>query len=79
MANAAKKIYFVDFEALAGAAPLAQAPPPQFVLNLLCRDIKPGRQTLNDDHESLSVAFARGEVTQHAYRLPLTNSRPWPI
>ncbi|CAB4656604.1 unannotated protein [freshwater metagenome] len=79
MANAAKKLYFVDFETLARAAPIAQAPPTQFVLNLFCRDIKPGRQTLNDDHESLSVAFACGEVTQHAYRLPLANSRPWPI
>ena len=66
MTHAAEQGQLVLFEALARAASVAEATPGHLGLDLLHRDLEPGRKTFDDDDEGLAVRFAGGEVAQHA-------------
>ena len=71
MANAAKKFDLIHLEALPWTSSIAESTPPEFCLDVLCSDVKPSGKTLNDGDESLTMAFTRSQVTNHAFRLSL--------
>jgi hypothetical protein len=71
MSNSTEQYDLVFFKALSWSAPISESPTRKFILYLLCGDLKPCRQTFNNDHEGLAMAFACGQVTQHTYRLPV--------
>ena len=69
MADATDEGQFVLLETLARAAPVAEAPPSHLGLDLLDGDLEPGRQSLDHDHQGLTVRFSGGEITKHSDRL----------
>ena len=55
MADAPDEGQLVFLEALARPAAVPEAPAGHLTLDVLDRDLEPGRQTLDHDHEGLTV------------------------
>lgn len=59
----------VDFEALPGAAAVAEAPSAHFGLDLLDSNLEASREAFHDDHEALAMGLTGSEETKHRTRL----------
>ena len=65
----------VLLEPLPRAATEPEPAPRHLGLDLLDRDLQPGRQTLDDDDERLPVGLAGGQEAKHRARLPIRRQR----
>ena len=60
----------VGLEPHAGAAPVAEPAPGQFIGDVVGPDRQPGGQTFDDDDQGTAVRLAGSQITQHAVTLP---------
>lgn len=65
MSNAAHEGHLVLLETLPWTATVSEATTGQFGLNVLHRDGQARRETLDDDHQGLTMGLSGGEETQH--------------
>jgi len=65
VADPADQRDLVGLEPLPRAASVPEATSGHLGLHLFDRDLQPGGQSLDDDHECLAMGFAGGEVSKH--------------
>ena len=70
VADATDQGDLVGLEAHAGAAPVAEPAPGQFLADVGRLDREAGGQPLDHDDEGLAMGFARGQEAQHESTLP---------
>ena len=65
MADTAQQRELVGLKTHPWAAAVAEAPPGQFVRDVLSVDGEAGRQALDDDYEGFAVGLSGSQKTKH--------------